>query len=112
VATLFPHRPESTTASGEANVRTDEEIKFRLSADEKALIQWAADSEGSTLTQFVRGPALTRARELKAESDTRQITIVPKRFFDDLNAALAAPAEPIASLQDAARRLLARNDLD
>jgi uncharacterized protein (DUF1778 family) len=93
-------------------VRTDEEIKFRLSADEKALIQWAADSEGSTLTQFVRGPALTRARELKAESDTRQITIVPKRFFDDLNAALAAPAEPIASLQDAARRLLARNDLD
>lgn len=83
-------------------MKTDEEIKFRLSADDKALITWAAAIEGTTVTRFLREPALDRARALKERADPRQLTLVPARFFDDLMATLDTLAEPIPALRDVA----------
>ena len=93
-------------------MRTDEEIKFRLSSDEKELIAWAAENQGTTITQFVRAPAIERARALRAEAEFRQYSMIPAKFFDELQAALTTPAEPVAALAAAAARLLARADLN
>ncbi len=93
-------------------MRTDEEIKFRLSSEDKELIAWAAENEGTTITQFVRAPAIERARALRAESEFRQYSMIPAGFFDELQAALTAPVEPVAALAAAANRLRSRTDLD
>jgi uncharacterized protein (DUF1778 family) len=93
-------------------MRTDEEIKFRLSSEEKELIAWAAENEGTTITQFVRAPAIERARALRAEAEFRQYSMIPAKFFDELQAALTASTEPVPALVGAAARLRARTDLD
>jgi uncharacterized protein (DUF1778 family) len=93
-------------------MRTDEEIKFRLSSEEKEVIAWAAENEGTTITQFVRAPAIERARALRAAAEFRQYSMVPAKFFDELQAALASPVEPVPALAAAAARLRDRTDLD
>ena len=90
--------------------KADEEIRFRVSGEDKILIVTAANLEGVSVSEFLRSPAVDRARLVVAEAALRQATVIPADDFDRLMAALDAPVDP--SIFDRARQVLRELDLD
>ncbi|GAB2529526.1 DUF1778 domain-containing protein [Paramicrobacterium agarici] len=82
-----------------------ERLEFRVSAQVKATIQRAADLVGEPVTAFARSAAEARADRVLREHD--MVTVVPDAFFDDLMAALDAPAIANPALVEAGQRLRA-----
>ncbi|MDR3068521.1 MAG: DUF1778 domain-containing protein [Cellulomonas sp.] len=78
-------------------------LEFRVTPHDKALIERAAALAGEPVTAFARTAAEERAERILAEHAVT--TTVPAGFFDDLLAALDAPAQPNQALAQAAARL-------
>ena len=78
-------------------------LEFRVSPEDKARIERAAEISGEPVTSFARTAAEEKAeRVLREHSAT---TTVPAEFFDDLIAALDGPARSNAGLRKAAAKL-------
>lgn len=74
-------------------------LEFRVSPENKALIERAAELTGEQPTAFARTAAEERAERVLREHEAT--TAVPSQFFDDLLAALEAPAQPNPALAEA-----------
>jgi len=85
-------------------MRTDEEIKFRVSRADKALLAAAAELEQVSLTDFLRGPAVARAKALVEAATLRQATLIPVDEYGTFMVALDAPVDS-APFERAAARL-------
>lgn len=77
-------------------------FEFRLRPDAKRRIEQAAELVHESTSDFARTAAEERAERVLKEHALR--TVAPSEFFDQLLAALDAPATPNASLAAAARR--------
>jgi len=77
-------------------------LEFRLPDESKARLERAAELTHVPLSDFVRSAAEERADQVLREHDAT-IT-VPVEFFDDLLAALDAPATANKNLTKAFRR--------
>jgi len=86
----------------EATVAATARLEVRVRPESKALLERAAALAQVPVSDFVRTAAETRAQQLLDEHDAT--TTVPAGFFDDLMAALDAPAQPRGALAQAARR--------
>src|SRR5665213_419357 len=75
-------------------------LEVRVRPDSKARLEYAAELANVPLSDFVRDAAEDRADRVLQEHESR--TRVPAAFFDDLLAALDAPAQPNIALKDAA----------
>lgn len=74
---------------------------MRVPSDRAELIRQAAAARGESVTGFVLDAATQAAeQELAVERET----LVPAGFFDAMLAALDAPAEAPAALEELARR--------
>lgn len=78
-------------------------LEFRVSPADKERIERAADLSDEPVSTFARTAAEEKAERILREYDAR--TTVPAAFFDDLMAALDAPAQPNAALAAAAARM-------
>ncbi len=90
--------------------RASDELRFRLSPDDKALITEAAAIQGVSISSFVRDPAVDRAKQVLAEASLRHVTVLPADEFDALMASLDLPVDP--KVFDRARALLPTLPLD
>lgn len=77
-------------------------LEFRIRPDRKALIERAAELVDQPVSEFARGAAQEKADRIIREYEAT--TTVPAGFFDEVLAALDAPASPNAALTRAARR--------
>ncbi len=77
-------------------------LEFRVTREGKARLKLAADLAHVPLSDFVRTAAEEKADEVLRQHET--LTRVPARFFDDLLAALDAPAERNDALTRATKR--------
>lgn len=84
-------------------MRASARLEFRVTPDDRARIEYAAELAGEAPTTFARNAAEQRADEILSEHAAT--TRVPAEFFDTFYAALDAPAEPNAALAAAAGRL-------
>jgi len=82
-----------------------DEIKLRIPPEQKTTIQQAAEAAGVNLSQFIREAAQTRADEVLAQVQLRQVTVIPPASFDELLNALDEPGRPSRKLVEAARAL-------
>jgi uncharacterized protein (DUF1778 family) len=78
-------------------------LEFRVSPQNKARIERAAELTGEPVTSFARSAAEEKAERILREHEAT--TTVPAEFFDDLMAALDAPARPNTALRKAASKL-------
>jgi uncharacterized protein (DUF1778 family) len=81
-------------------------LEFRLDPVERIRIERAAELAGEPVTSFARAAAEERADRILREHDAT--TMVPAAFFDDLIAAMDAPAQANPALAAAARELAER----
>jgi uncharacterized protein (DUF1778 family) len=81
----------------------DERLEARISGDQKALFQRAAELQGRTLTDFVIASVHDAAVRAIAESQTIRLSAEDSRVFAE---ALLNPREPNARLKAAAQRYL------
>lgn len=82
-------------------------IEVRVSPEIKARLERAAELDHHrSLSSFMLDAAQARAEDVLRQHETH--TTVPARFFDDLIAALDAPAVANEALTRAARRSHAR----
>ena len=79
-----------------------ERIEARLSTDERALIERAAVTSGTSVSAFLVRAAVDRADEIIA---TSKATVVPVDYFDRLLAALDEP-DVTPRLAEVATRVL------
>lgn len=86
----------------EVGVAATARLEVRLQADSRARLERAAALARVPVSDFVRSAAEERAEQVLHEHDGQ--TTVPAGFFDDLLAALDAPAQPNAALARAAQR--------
>lgn len=77
-------------------------LEFRVRPDRKSLIERAAALMHEPVSEFVRGAAEEKADRIIREYEAT--TTVPAEFFDEMLAALDAPASPNAALTRAAER--------
>lgn len=77
-------------------------LEVRLQPDSKARLERAAELTHVPVSDFVRSAVEERAEQVLRDHDAQ--TTVPADFFDDLLAALDAPAETNATLTRAAQR--------
>jgi uncharacterized protein (DUF1778 family) len=77
-------------------------LEVRVRPDSKARLELAADLARVPLSDFVRSAAEDKAEQILREHFT--LTRVPAAFYDDLLAALDAPAESNDALARAAKR--------
>ncbi|MCH9668700.1 MAG: DUF1778 domain-containing protein [Actinomycetia bacterium] len=77
-------------------------LEFRVRPDRKSLIERAAELMHEPVSEFARTAAEEKAQRIIDEHEAT--TTVSAEFFDDLLAALDAPAKPNAALQRAAKR--------
>lgn len=77
-------------------------LEVRLHPDSKARLERAAGLSHVPVSDFVRSAAEDRAEQVLREHETA--TRVPARFYDDLLAALDAPARSNDTLARAAKR--------
>jgi uncharacterized protein (DUF1778 family) len=77
-------------------------LEVRVRPDTKARLERAAALAKVGVSDFVRSAAEDRAEQVLGEHDTR--TLVPAEFYDELLAALDAPAKLNPALSRAARR--------
>lgn len=78
-------------------------LEFRVSPEDKGRIERAAELVGEPVTSFARTAAEEKADRILREHEAT--TTVPAEFFDELIAALDAPAEPNLALRKAAARM-------
>lgn len=89
---------------GKSTVKTrDERLEARISSDQKALFQRAAELQGRTLTDFVIASVHDAAVSVIKETETIRLSARDSRAFAD---ALLNPREPSGRLKDAAQRYL------
>lgn len=86
-----------TTAGAHAK---DERLEARVSAEEKALCQEAANLQGQSLTQFVIGSALESAKRILRQNELTELTYRDRCTFVE---SLLNPPPPSQRLQEAAR---------
>lgn len=77
-------------------------LEFRVRPDRKSLIERAAELMHEPVSEFARGAAEEKAVRVIREHEAT--TTVPAEFFDEVLAALDAPATPNAALTRAAKR--------
>jgi len=77
-------------------------LEFRVRPDKKSLIERAAELAHEPVSEFARAAAEEKAEQVLREHEAT--TSVPAEFFDELLAALDAPAAPSAALARAAQR--------
>jgi uncharacterized protein (DUF1778 family) len=77
-------------------------LEVRVRPDSKARLERAAELTHVPVSDFVRSAAEERAEQVLREHETQ--TSVPAAFFDDLLAALDAPAARNDALARAAKR--------
>ncbi|BBZ52347.1 DUF1778 domain-containing protein [Mycobacterium heidelbergense] len=85
-------------------------LEFRLRQDRKSLIERAAQLLDEPVSEFARAAVEEKAERILREHQAA--TTVPAEFFDELLAALDAPANPNAELARAAkhaRRIVTRD---
>ncbi|MCX6424623.1 MAG: DUF1778 domain-containing protein [Actinobacteria bacterium] len=80
-------------------------LEFRVSPQEKARIERAAELSGEQVSSFARTAAEEKAGRILREYEGA--TTVPAEFFDDLIAAFDTPAKANPGLRKAAKRLRA-----
>ncbi len=85
-----------------ASVPASSRFEFRLRPDAKSRIERAAALVHESASDFARTAVEQRADQVLREHDL--ITPVPAAFFDELLAALDAPAAPNPALRSAANR--------
>jgi uncharacterized protein (DUF1778 family) len=78
-------------------------LEFRVSPQDKARIERAAELAGEPVTSFARTAAEEKADRILREHEAT--TTVPADYFDKLIAALDTPAKPNAALRKAAAKL-------
>jgi uncharacterized protein (DUF1778 family) len=78
-------------------------MEFRVTPSDRARILYAAELAGEPPSTFARNAAEERANQVLRDHDAR--THVPAEFFDELQAALDAPAQANAGLSEAFARL-------
>jgi uncharacterized protein (DUF1778 family) len=71
-------------------------LEYRVTSAARALIERAAEIAGMPPTSFARMAAEERAAQIVREHDATMV--VPPEYFDNLLAALDAPAQPNAKL--------------
>src|SRR5215470_13094315 len=81
----------------------DERLEARISRDQKALFQRAAELQGRTLTDFVIASVHDAAIRVIEETQTIRLSVKDSRAFAE---ALLNPREPNARLKAAADRYL------
>lgn len=90
--------------SGKATTKArDERLEARVSRDQKALFQRAAELQGRTLTDFVIASVHDAAVRVIEETQTIRLGAADSRAFAE---ALLNPREPNARLKAAAQRYL------
>ena len=67
-------RPESAAAHQVEKTSKSERLETRLSREQKELLQWAADLEGRSLTDFVVSHAQNAAVQTIAEHTTIELS--------------------------------------
>jgi uncharacterized protein (DUF1778 family) len=77
-------------------------LEVRVRPQTKARIEQAAELAHVPVSDFVRGAAEERADQVLREHES--YTRVPATFFEELLAALDAPAQPNLALWGAAKR--------
>jgi len=97
-------RTRTTTPSGPARSRA-ERLEARVSHEQKALFQRAAELQGRTLTDFVIASVHDAAVRAIEEAYVIRLGASDSKAFAE---ALLAPAEPNARLRAAARRYVER----
>jgi uncharacterized protein (DUF1778 family) len=80
-----------------------ERLEVRVSRDQKALFQRAADLQGKTLREFVVSNLKDGARRTIAESQSVRLNAVDSRAFAE---ALINPRAPNRNLRNAAARYM------
>lgn len=89
---------------GKSTAKTrDERLEARVSRDQKALFQRAAELQGRTLTDFVIASVHDAAVRVISETQTIRLSAKESQAFAE---ALLNPREPNARLKTAARRYL------
>lgn len=83
--------------------RRGERLEARVSTEQKALFQRAADLQGRTLTDFVITSAQEAAVRTIEDMQTLRLAAAESRAFAE---ALLHPREPTVDLQAAARRYI------
>ncbi len=78
-------------------------LEFRVTPEDRAVIERAAQLAGEPVTAFARTAAEERAQRIVREHDAA--TTVPAEFFDELIAALDEPPQTSPALVKAAKRL-------
>lgn len=76
-------------------------LEARVSPEQRARLEWAANLEGMSVSAFVIDAAVERAEELVT---AQMSTTVPGDYFDSVVAALDE-AKPAPTLAKAARRV-------
>lgn len=77
-------------------------LEFRVRPERKSRIERAAELVHEPVSEFARTAAEEKAERVIREHEAT--TTVPTEFFDDLLAALDAPARPSAALAAAAQQ--------
>jgi uncharacterized protein (DUF1778 family) len=90
----------------------DTEIKFRISPDDKDLLQRAAAIDHTTLSELLRSVATAHARAIVEASQIRQVTVLSPEEYDAMIDALDVDAAVDRSRFDRARTRLENLDLD
>lgn len=71
--------------------RKTQNLTFRVTPEEKALIESAARVSGTDSTQFVLGPALQHAREI---AERKQVTVLTDESRKLFSALMIDPPKP------------------
>ena len=95
----------TTTATSQGRSR----LNFRLSADQKLLIQRAASLKGQTVTEYVVSRLAEAARQDVRE---HEVTVLSDRDRDLFLAMLVSDAEPNEAMRRAANRYKERRASD
>src|SRR4051812_38404546 len=98
--TLLPMVGRASSKRAPARPRS-ERLEARISSEQKALFQRAADLQGRTLTDFVVTSVHESAVKVITELEAVRLTVADSRAFAE---ALLHPREPVMELRTAAER--------
>lgn len=91
-------------------LKKDEILTMRVSSENKDLINRAASFKGQDLTSYVMGLAVEQAfKDIKTHREVEQIILMSKDDFEEIEAEIANPTKPNASLKAAAKRYKEKN---
>jgi uncharacterized protein (DUF1778 family) len=90
----------TSSKKGAASSRS-EQLEARISSEQKALFQHAAELQGRTLTDFVIASVQESAVKTIAEMEAIRLTTADSRAFAE---ALLHPRKPVPELRAAAER--------